>query len=40
LFFPTKKELQLAELESLGICAARRAREEVKKKMMREPGSK
>jgi hypothetical protein len=35
LFVTTKKELPLTELESLGICAARRAREEVKKKMMK-----
>jgi hypothetical protein len=40
LFVPAKKELPLAELERLGICAARRAREEVKKKMMGETGSK
>ncbi len=40
LFVPAKKELPLTELERLGICAARRAREEVKKKMMGETGSK
>jgi hypothetical protein len=40
LFVPAKKELPLAELERVGICAARRAREDVKKKIMRETGSK
>jgi len=39
LFVPTKKELPLTELERLGIWAARRAREEVKK-MMRKTDSK
>jgi hypothetical protein len=40
LFVPTKDELPLTELERLGIWAARRAREEVKKNMTRKTDSK
>jgi hypothetical protein len=39
LFVPTKKKLSLTEFERLGIWAAMRAREEVKKNMMKKTDS-